>query len=80
MTMQPPEILSIFFGVSELLLTLFKRSKKNAVSKDRHSLKLIWLVNTTAIVLGIAAAYRLHFWQLPWPTITSSNAPSDSSR
>lgn len=67
MKMQPPEILGAFFGLSELLLTLFKRSGKKAVSKDRHSLKLIWLVNTTAIVLGIAAAYRLHSCQLPWP-------------
>jgi len=66
----PPEILGAFFGLSELLLTLFKRSGKKAVSKDRHSLKLIWLVNTTAIVLGIAAAYRLHSCQLPWPNVT----------
>ena len=36
----------MLWGISELLLNLFKRSKSNAVSKDRHSLKLIWLVNT----------------------------------
>jgi protein-S-isoprenylcysteine O-methyltransferase len=55
----PAGILMLLWGISELLLTLFKRSKSNAVSKDRHSLKLIWLVNTAAITLGILAAYRL---------------------
>jgi protein-S-isoprenylcysteine O-methyltransferase Ste14 len=55
----PAGTLMMLWGVSELLLNLFKRSKSNAVSKDRHSLKLIWLVNLTAITLGIMAAYRL---------------------
>ena len=55
----PAGILMMLWGISELMLTLFKRSKSNAISKDRHSLKLIWLVNMTAITLGIMAAYRL---------------------
>ena len=55
----PAAILMMLWGISELSLTLFKRSKSDAISKDRHSLKLIWLVNLTAITLGIMAAYRL---------------------
>jgi protein-S-isoprenylcysteine O-methyltransferase Ste14 len=55
----PAGILLLLWGISELLLTFFKHSKSNAISKDRHSLKLIWLVNLTAIALGIMAAYRL---------------------
>jgi protein-S-isoprenylcysteine O-methyltransferase Ste14 len=60
----PAGILLMLWGVSELLLNLFKRSKSNAVSKDRHSLKLIWLVNTASITLGIMAAYRLPAFHL----------------
>jgi protein-S-isoprenylcysteine O-methyltransferase Ste14 len=55
----PAGILLMLWGVSELLLNFFKHSKSNAVSKERHSLKLIWLVNLTAMALGIYAAYRL---------------------
>ena len=55
----PAGLLLLLWGFSELALNLFKRSKSNAISQDRHSLKLIWLVNTIAITLGIMAAYRL---------------------
>ena len=61
-------VLLIWIG-SELLLTLFKRSKTNAISKDRNSLKLIWLVNTAAFTLGIIAAYRFHAGRIPWPIL-----------
>ena len=49
------------------MLTLFKRSKSNAVSRDRHTLGLIWLVNLSAITLAILSAYRLPACRLPWP-------------
>jgi len=55
---------------SELALTLFKRSKSNATSKDRHSLSLIWLVNLAAVALGIFAAYRLHNCRIPYSELT----------
>ncbi len=67
MKMPPPEILGIIIGVSEFVLTLFTRSKKSAVSKDRHSLEIIWVVNLAAIALGVFAAYRLYWCRLPWP-------------
>lgn len=66
---RPPRaaIVLLLWGVSELLLTLSKRSKSNAISKDRHSLGLIWLVNLTAVTLGIIAAYRFPMYKIPWP-------------
>ena len=67
MKMPPPEILGIIIGVSEFLLSVFKRSRKNAVSKDRHSLEIIWVVNLAAIALGVFAAYRLYWCRTPWP-------------
>ena len=56
--------------ISELCLTLFKRSKSNATSKDRHSLSLIWLVNLSAVALSIFAAYRLNNCRIPYPELT----------
>jgi len=67
--MPPPEVLGLIICASEFLLTIFKRSGKNAVSKDRHTLALIWLTNLAAIALGIAAAYRLYECRLPWPDV-----------
>ncbi len=57
---------------SELLLTLFKRSKNNAVSRDRGSLGLIWLVNSTVFPLGIMTAYRLLACRIPWPVVSET--------
>lgn len=69
MTLDPSSIIGLLWGASELCLTLAKRSKSDATSKDRHSLGLIWLVTLTAIALGIGAAYRLHACNLPWPKL-----------
>lgn len=54
------------WGVFEFVLAVTKRCKVKASSRDRHSLALIWLVNLTAIALGVVAAYRLRC-PLPWP-------------
>lgn len=62
-----PQILGLLWGGSEFLLTLFKRSKGQAVSKDRHSLGIIWLVNLSGVALGIVAAYKLPQCRMPWP-------------
>jgi protein-S-isoprenylcysteine O-methyltransferase len=67
MIVPPPFILGNFIWISELILGLVKRSGKNAVSKDRHSLPLIWIVYFTSIFFGIAAAYVLHSCKMPWP-------------
>jgi protein-S-isoprenylcysteine O-methyltransferase len=66
----PAGIVLLLWGISELLLNLFKRSKSSAVSKDRHSLRLIWLVNLTAIALAIVATYRLREFRIPWPDVS----------
>lgn len=67
MRLDAPDIVGPLWGVSELCLTLVKRSKSDATSKDRHSLGLIWLVTLAAVALGIVAAYRLPACRLPWP-------------
>lgn len=68
MTLLPLEIIGPIWGGSELFLTFARRSKSNAISKDNRSLGAIWLVNLSAIALGIAAAYQLPECELPWPS------------
>jgi len=53
------EILGPLFGLSELLLGLFKRSKKGSVSSDRGSLRLLWLVILASVGLAIASTIFL---------------------
>jgi protein-S-isoprenylcysteine O-methyltransferase len=65
MTAYLPQILGPLWGASEFGLMLFKRSKTGAVSKDRHSLGIIWLVTLTAVALGVVAAFQLPFCRLP---------------
>lgn len=69
MTPPLPEILGPLWGGSELALTLFKRSKSDAISKDRHSLGIIWLVCLSSVALGVAAAYQLRQCVVPWPEV-----------
>jgi protein-S-isoprenylcysteine O-methyltransferase len=69
MTPHLPDILGSLWGASELGLTLVKRSKSDATSKDRHSLELIWLVTLSAVALGIVAAHQLRQCALPWPKV-----------
>jgi protein-S-isoprenylcysteine O-methyltransferase len=51
-------LLALGWGVSELLLAIFKRAGKRAAPADRGSLGLIWLV----ICLSTFLAFRLDSW------------------
>ena len=70
MNVPAPEILGPILWISELILGITKRSGKNAVSKDRHSLPLIWVVYLSVIALGVVASYRLYQCRVPWPGLT----------
>lgn len=67
MTQHLPQIIGPFWGLSELCLGLVKRSRSNAISKDRHSLAVIWLVYLFAIPLAVVAAYHLPECRISWP-------------
>ena len=62
----PAAIIGMFIGLSEMFLTLTKRAKSNATSRDRHSLALIWLVTLSSIALAIVFAGRFHSWWNAW--------------
>ena len=66
----PAAMLGTFWGISELFLAFTRRAKSNAVSKDRRSTGLIWLVNLAAVALGVVAAYRIHAWRMPRPDVS----------
>jgi len=60
-----PNLIGPAWGLSELGLSVFKRSKAGAASRDRHSLPVIWGVNLTAVILGVFLAYHAPGWRLP---------------
>lgn len=70
MTLPPLEILLPIMGgvlgISELGIALFKRSKAGAVSKDRHTLGFIWILNVVGFTLGVFLVYQLRYWRFPW--------------
>ncbi len=52
-------VLGAVFFLSELLLALAKRSKQGSVSKDRGSLRMLWVVILVCIGLANAIAYAV---------------------
>ncbi|HEX7814780.1 isoprenylcysteine carboxylmethyltransferase family protein [Dyella sp.] len=66
MTPISPTTLGIVFGVSEALLSLSRRARGGATSKDGGSLAWFWIVIPVAMFIAYAAAVTLQAWQLPW--------------
>ena len=66
MSLPQPYVLGSVWGLSEFGLSLLKRSKAGATSKDRNSLTWIWVVNLGSIALGVWLAYHLPAWKFPW--------------
>jgi protein-S-isoprenylcysteine O-methyltransferase len=54
-------VVAIGFGLSELGLSLFKRSSGGARAQDGHSLRLLWIVIGVAMFLGFGLAPALTF-------------------
>jgi protein-S-isoprenylcysteine O-methyltransferase len=68
-----PQLLGLFWGLSEVGLNFVKRARSDATVKDRHSLSLIWLVNLSAVTLAIVAAFKLPSFRFPSsPVITGA--------
>jgi protein-S-isoprenylcysteine O-methyltransferase len=60
-THEPPIWLAIAFGVSELALSLRKRSSAGAVRADRGSLHVLWIVIVAAWLLAVFLANAVAF-------------------
>jgi protein-S-isoprenylcysteine O-methyltransferase len=60
MAMPPGSMLGLFYGLSEVGLTIFKRAKSTAAGADQGSIRMLWIV----IVLSITAS-QLAIGQAP---------------
>lgn len=63
MTLPSPLALGAFYGVSEIVLALTRRSRGD--SRDRHSLALLWVVIAISIFLSLSAAQAYQSAILP---------------
>jgi protein-S-isoprenylcysteine O-methyltransferase len=62
----PVAIIGMLIGLSEIFLSFTRLAKSDATSRDRHSLKLIWLVILISVALAIVVAGRSHSWWNIW--------------
>lgn len=60
-----PQFIGLLWGTSELCLSLAKRAKGDAKTKDRRSLAIIWSANLAGVVLAIVAAYKCRWARFP---------------
>ena len=58
-------MLGVFYVVSEVLLGLIRRSRSADQSRDRFSLRILWLVICIAVTASVYAANLFRFARLP---------------
>ncbi len=56
----------VLVGISEICLNITRRSKPGALSRDRNSLSLIWLLNLLGIGLAVFFVSGLPRWVFPF--------------
>jgi protein-S-isoprenylcysteine O-methyltransferase len=61
-----PWMLGAFYGCSEIMLAITRRSGSANKSRDRCSLAILWIVIGIAITFSIFAAEAFHFASLPY--------------
>jgi protein-S-isoprenylcysteine O-methyltransferase len=59
MQMPSTEVLGIAFGLSELGLSIVRRSGRTTAATDKSSLSLLWLVILAGVAAGIAVAFLI---------------------
>jgi len=64
MRLPNPLVLAAIYGLSELYLALTRRSRTQAVSRDRHSLILLWTIIVVSLWFGIQM-----IWLFPRATV-----------
>lgn len=60
--MATPDYLGPIFGLSELAISLYKRSGHGATNADQGSLRALWVVIIASLVLGIYASKNAHYF------------------
>jgi hypothetical protein len=64
MQLPNPLVLAAIYGLSELYLALTRRSRTQAISRDRRSLMLLWTIIIVSLWLGIQMV-----WLFPNATV-----------
>ena len=64
MQLPPTWMLGVFYAGSEILLSLTRRSRSADQSRDRHSLRIIWIMIGIAIPAAMYAAKMFRFAHL----------------
>jgi protein-S-isoprenylcysteine O-methyltransferase len=62
-----PLLLGVIYGLSELYLVVTRRSRTQAVSHDRRSLLLLWMVIVASLWLGIQMIWLFPGMSVPYP-------------
>ncbi len=60
-----PALVALVYFASEVLLTITKHARKSGPSRDANSWRLMWIVITGSIWLGILAAQKISAANLP---------------
>jgi protein-S-isoprenylcysteine O-methyltransferase len=60
-----PLWLSLLYAASELWLGITRRSRGNAISRDKKSLRVLWIVIFVSVFFGIQAAYSFPSATMP---------------
>lgn len=66
MTLPTPALLGLIYVTSEVTLTIMKRARTRGVSRDAHSWRLMWIVITLSICLGIFVTRKFTWATLPY--------------
>jgi protein-S-isoprenylcysteine O-methyltransferase len=67
MRLPNPLLLGALYGLSELYLAFTRHSRKQAVSRDRRSLFLLWTVIAVSLWLGIQMVWLFPRATVPYP-------------
>jgi protein-S-isoprenylcysteine O-methyltransferase len=67
MRLPNPLLLAAIYGLSELYLALTQHSQTQSISRDRHSLVLLWTVIIVSLWLGIQLVWFFPKATVPYP-------------
>jgi protein-S-isoprenylcysteine O-methyltransferase len=70
--MRPPPswVLGAFYGCSEIILGLTRRSKSADKSRDRYSLRILWIAITVGVTGSIFTVDQVRSASLPYPWLS----------
>jgi protein-S-isoprenylcysteine O-methyltransferase len=66
-----PSLLGAFYACSELILAAARRSPSTDQSRDRYSLRILWIVIGIVIAISVFAGNVFRFAAIPWPSLSS---------